>query len=50
MLKKILILSVVKEKDKDNPQLKILVAVLHSPDVLTAAHTLFHGQAIPAWK
>jgi D-methionine transport system substrate-binding protein len=43
-------LLVVKEKDKNNPELKKLVDILHSPEVLAAAQTLFHGQAIPAWK
>lgn len=43
-------LLVVREQDKDNPKLKELIDVLHSPEVLIAAQTLFHGQAIPAWK
>ncbi|MDQ8038940.1 MAG: MetQ/NlpA family ABC transporter substrate-binding protein [Rickettsiella sp.] len=43
-------LLVVKAKDKDNPKFKELIQALHSTEVLTAAKTLFHGQAIPAWQ
>ena len=43
-------LLVVREKDKNNPKFNALVNALHSPEVLAAAQTLFHGQAIPAWK
>ncbi len=43
-------LLVIKVKDKNNPKFKKLIKVLHSPEVLRAAQTLFHGQAIPAWK
>lgn len=43
-------LLVVNVKDKNNPKFKQLIKALHSPEVLAAAQTLFHGQAIPAWK
>jgi D-methionine transport system substrate-binding protein len=43
-------LLVVREKDKNDPKFKALINALHSSEVLTAAQTLFHGQAIPAWK
>lgn len=40
----------VREADKDNPKLKILVEALHSPEVKQTAERLFHKQAIPAWE
>lgn len=40
---------VVREKDKDKPQLKQLVAALHAAEVVEAANSLFQGEAIPAW-
>ena len=43
-------LLVVKTQDKNNLKLKELINALHSPKVLAAAQTLFHGQAIPTWK
>ncbi len=43
-------LLVVREDDKNNPKFNALIQALHSPEVLAAAQTLFHSQAIPAWK
>ena len=40
---------VVREADKDKPQLKQLVEAFHSQEVKDAAKKLFQGQAIPAW-
>ena len=43
-------LLVIKASDKSNPKLKSLIKALHSAEVLSTAQSLFHGQAIPAWK
>lgn len=43
-------LLVVRDNDKNNPKFNALIRALHSPEVLAAAKTLFHAQAIPAWK
>lgn len=43
-------LVVVRTEQKDDLRFKELVNALHSSEVLTAANTLFKGQAIPAWK
>ncbi len=40
---------VIKRKDLNKPDLKLLVKVLNSPEVLAKAKQLFKGQAIPAW-
>jgi YaeC family lipoprotein len=41
---------VVREADKDKPEMKQLVQAFQSQEVEAAAEKLFQGQAIPAWK
>ncbi len=43
-------LLVVRQKDKNNPLFKKLIAALHSPEVIAKAKELFKGQAIIAWQ
>lgn len=43
-------LIVVRESQKDDPNLKKLVESFQSEEVIKKAETLFKGQAIPAWK
>lgn len=43
-------LIVVREDNKDNPNLQKLVEALHSEAVVDKANSLFKGQAVPAWK
>jgi D-methionine transport system substrate-binding protein len=40
---------VVRTADKNNSQIKELVAAIQSPEVATAAEKIFKGSAIPAW-
>ena len=41
---------VVRTKDKDNPLLLKLIPIMHSQAVVKKAQSLYHDQAIPAWK
>lgn len=42
---------IVTRKDLINdPRIKELIEALHSPEVIKMANTLFHHEAIPAWK
>lgn len=44
-------LIVVKGKDKDNPLMQKLIAIMHTPAVIQATEKIFpRGAAIPAWK
>lgn len=40
---------VVRTADSQDPKFVKLMDALHSPEVLSRAQTIFHGQAIPAW-
>lgn len=41
---------VIREDEKNDPRMQQLVAAFQSPEVEKAAKTIFHDQAIPAWK
>lgn len=40
----------IRPGQQNDPGLKALVQIMHSPEIEHAANSLFKGQAIPAWK